>query len=143
MEVYYQKETFISQDKWGLAFQRVFSSIFLQKCPACAQAPVFKNYFELKESCPNCKVTFERDKGSSILSMALSYFLVILVSLALSWPILANFGFFDGITFVFVGIVLILIFAFHRPTKGAYLWMLWCFGFIYPDAKLTNEIEES
>ena len=141
MDVYFQKETFIKREKWGLAFQRTFSSTFLQRCPACAKAGIFKNFFELKDTCPNCSVVLERDKGSAILSGALSYFLSIIITLLIAWPLIHSFGLFEGITFVFVGIITVLIFALHRPTKGLYLWMLWCFGFIYPDTKTANQLQ--
>lgn len=139
VETYYQKETFINQDKWGLAFKRAFSSTFLLKCPVCAQDNVFKNPLELKDTCSICYARLERDKGSAIISGVLSYFLAIVLTLLIMWPLIARFGLFDGITFACVGIVTVLIFALHRPTKGMYLWMLWCFGFVYPDSKPVGE----
>lgn len=133
MKVHYQKEQFIDKSYWGLAFKRFFPAMLLQRCPVCLGSSVFKNYFELKDKCPNCSAVFERDKGSAILSAVISYFLVIILTLLSAIPILLNYGLFEGITFVFVGLVIIFIFVLHRPVKGLYLWILWCFGFVYPD----------
>ena len=133
MKLVYQKETFIDQANWGIAFSRFFPAVFMQKCPVCLKANVFKNVLELKEKCSSCEAFFERDKGSAILSAALSYFAVIVLCLLMAFPIIWRFGFFEGITFVFVGMVLALIFLLHRPVKGLYIWIMLCFGFIYPD----------
>lgn len=138
MKLVYQKETFIDQANWGIAFNRFFPTVFAQRCPVCLSSSLFKNLFELKESCSSCQAVFERDKGSAILSAAISYFAVIVLCLLMAFPIILIFGFFEGITFVFVAIVLALIFLLHRPVKGLYIWTMWCFGFVYPNKKVQQ-----
>lgn len=133
MKLQYQKESFIAKEYWGTAFARFFPVMFAQRCPVCLEAGIFKNYFELREACPVCHSQFERDKGSAILSAAISYFAVMVIGLLIAIPMILTYGFFEGITFVLVGIILALIFLLHRPVKGLYIWTMWCFGFVYPD----------
>jgi len=132
-EIYYQKDTILNQKMAKLAFTRYLTSTFLLKCPVCAQGKIFKNFFELKTTCPSCNSRLERDTGSSILSGLLSYLLAMVLTLLIIWPLIAAYGLFNGITFVCLGIVAVLVFLLHRPSKGTYLWMLWYSGLIYPD----------
>jgi uncharacterized protein (DUF983 family) len=43
-----------------------------RRCPYCGLPGVFTGYFALRETCPNCQVTFEREEGYFLGAYALN-----------------------------------------------------------------------
>ena len=118
----------------GLIVQRFFSSTFGGRCPVCARGRVARSFLVNKNACEVCGARFERgDSGNFLVSAVLSYFITILVCLAVGIALVLKYGFFQGLTPLMVGVAFVTILLVYRPVKNLAVWLLWVFGFIYPD----------
>ena len=118
----------------GLAFQRFFSTVFGGRCPVCARGRVAKSYFQNQDACEVCGARFERgDSGNWLVSAVLCYFITIVFCTGLGIALVLKYGFFPGLTPLMVGVAFAVILLIYRPVKSLGVWLLWVFGFIYPD----------
>ena len=121
--------------EWGQAFKRLLPAVFGLRCPNCGEGKLFKSALTLKETCDVCQVRFERDPGAYLISLTLNYFITSLVLIVAALVLVLNYGFFDGLMWLLIGLALVTIFAIYRPVKGLYVWFLWVFGFVHTDPK--------
>ena len=118
----------------GLAFQRFFTTTFGGRCPVCARGRVAKDFLQNKDACEVCGARFERrGEGNFLVSAVLSYFITVLVCLAVGIILVLRYGFFQGLTPLMVGVAFVTIVLIYRPVKNLAVWLLWVFGFVYPD----------
>ena len=125
--------------EWGQAFSRLLPTVFGLRCPNCGEGKLFKSAFALKESCDVCQVRFERDPGAYLISLTLNYFITSIVLIVVALVLVLNYGFFDGLMFLLIGLALVTIFAIYRPVKGLYVWFLWVFGFVHTDPERKSK----
>lgn len=67
-----------------------------RRCPYCGAAGIFRTWFELRETCPNCGVEFNREEGYFLGGMAINLvvaegvtvFIVILLMVFVNLPLL-------------------------------------------------------
>lgn len=120
-----------------LVFRRLLMTTFTHCCPACSQAKLFKSFFYIHETCPNCQVRYERDKGGFTGSYAVNYFLNMILGVLVGIWLIRTYGFFDGVMFVLIGFTLATSFLTYQSTKALWIGFLWAFGFVYRDIELT------
>lgn len=121
------------RDDLGLALRRLLPTVFQGRCPACTKGRIAKNYFALEKTCSNCGARYERDPGSFLALIALNYLVTVIVTLAVAFALILNYGFFPGVTYVLLAVGLVTMIGVYKPVKALYLWILWLFGFVYPD----------
>lgn len=118
----------------GLAFRRFFTSTVLLRCPACGQGNVTKNYFEVKDACPVCFAKFKRgDSGNFLVPATINYFITSVVMVGVTVALVLRYGFFGGLVWIVTGLAVVTALLIYRPVQALSLWLLWVFGFIYPD----------
>lgn len=118
----------------GLAVRRFFTTIFLVRCPNCGQGHMAKNFFTIKDECDVCHARFERgDSGNWMVASTLNYFITAIICVLLTVYLVQTYGFFSGLAFVISGVALVLVALLYRPAKTLAVWILWLFGFVYPN----------
>ena len=118
----------------GLIVQRFFSTTFGGRCPVCARGHIAKTFLQNKDACEVCGARFERgNSGNWLVSAVLSYFITVLVCVGVGIALVLRYGFFDGLTPLMVGVAVVTVLLVYRPVKSLAVWLLWAFGFIYPD----------
>jgi hypothetical protein len=50
-----------------------------------------------------------------------------------SFFLIRRYGFFEGVTFVILGLMVVLSFLLYRPSKALWVGLIWVFGFVYTD----------
>lgn len=120
-------------DDLGLAFRRFFATNFRLRCPACGHANVTEGFFGVKETCPHCGSRFNRLEGNELISISLGFFLASVVTVLVAVPLLRAYGFFEGVTWLLVGVAATVVVFGQRPMRVLALWLLWMLGFVYPD----------
>lgn len=72
---------------------RAFWRGLRRSCPLCGERKIFNSWFELKSSCPNCTLNFDREPGwwigGMIINLAgamLLFALIFGLALFLFWP---------------------------------------------------------
>ena len=119
---------------FGLAFQRLFATVFRVRCPSCGVGRIGRGFFNLTDTCNVCHARFARaDAGHWLVSATLNYFFTALLCIASSISLVRAYGFFSGLTFVVAGLALVFGALLYRPAKTLAVWVLWLFGFVYPD----------
>jgi uncharacterized protein (DUF983 family) len=65
----------------------------LGRCPRCGSGQLFVRYFTLKDACPRCGLTFQREEGYWVGAMTLNIILaealfvaIVAVGIILTWP---------------------------------------------------------
>lgn len=94
---------------------------------------MYKNWITVKDVCGFCGVRFERDPGSFLVLLGLNYLIAVVVAGAAAWILIANYGLFDGITWVLAGIGVLSVVGLYHVAKSLYIWILWVFGFVHND----------
>ncbi|MEX2502224.1 MAG: hypothetical protein WD336_07595 [Trueperaceae bacterium] len=116
-----------------LAARRFVTTVFANRCPACAEGRVVRGRWEVASRCERCGSRFDRMEGNELIAIPLSFFLTILILLAFALLTVPRFGFFPGLmptmALLGVGCVLLLV----RPMRMLTLWFLWLLGFVHPD----------
>lgn len=119
---------------FGLAFRRLFTTVFGLRCPNCGVGRIAQGPFNLVRACGACGAKFRRaDAGNWLVAATLNYFLTALLCIGSSIVLVRTYGFFPGLTVVVVGLALVYGALLYRPAKTLAVWLLWAFGFIYPD----------
>lgn len=103
------------------------------RCPACARASAFKNLYRLHDTCPACGVRFERDEGSFLGSLAVTYGLSIVALAGFALLTIPRFGLSNGVVAGLTAVAIASVLALYRPAKAWWLWWLWAAGFVYRD----------
>ena len=111
-------------------------TVFRSRCPACGRGALFENAFEVVGTCDHCGARLERDPGSYLVLISLNYFLVVIATGLVALALVLRFGLFDGLMPVLIGVAVVAFALLFRPTKALYVWLLWVFGFVYPDDQL-------
>lgn len=124
---------------FGLAFRRFFGTVLRLRCPHCGVGRIVRDTFNLVDACPVCGAKFVRaDAGYWLVSATLNYFLTALLCTVSSVFLVRTYGFFPGLTFAVAGLALLYGALLYRPAKTVALWLLWVFGFIYPDERVHS-----
>ena len=119
---------------FGLALRRFFTTVFALRCPNCGVGRMAKGPFNIVETCPACYAQFARgDAGNWLVAATLNYFFTALLCILATVLLVRAYGFFSGLTFVVVGLALLFGTLLYRPMKALAVWILWLFGFVYPD----------
>jgi uncharacterized protein (DUF983 family) len=108
----------------------------LFRCPNCGQGKIFKSFFNINETCAHCQVRFDRDKGNLTGSAAINYFLACIITFFVAFFTIRRYGFFEGVTFAILGLMVVLTFLLYRPSKALWIGLIWVFGFVYKDDEL-------
>lgn len=125
---------------FGLALRRFFGTVFRLRCPNCGVGKVARNAFVLVDVCPTCGAKFSRaDAGNWLVSATINYFLTALLCTLSSVLLVRAYGFFPGLTFAVAGLALLYGALLYRPAKTLAVWLLWTFGFIYPDERVHSK----
>lgn len=74
----------------GARFRTVFARALKRQCPYCGGGGIFSNWWTLKERCPSCGVSFDREEGYFLGAYALN--LVFAEVLALGLALYLLFG---------------------------------------------------
>ncbi len=118
----------------GLACRRLFTTFFGRRCPNCGEGRITKNFFNIEKRCDVCYAEFERgDAGNWMVASTLNYFLTAVLCILVTIFLVRTHGFFDGVAFIVAGLALVLVALLYRPAKLLAVWVLWLFGFVYPD----------
>lgn len=131
-----ERQTFYREvhvDDPGLAARRFFATNLRHRCPACGRSNVTASAFGVKERCPACGSRFDRMEGNELVSIPLGFFVASLLTLLAGTLLVLRYGFFDGLMPVLLALAGFLILVLLRPMRVLTLWMLWLFGFVYPD----------
>ncbi len=67
----------------GARFRAVFGRALRRRCPYCGGGGIFKNWFDLKETCPTCQTRFEREHGYFLGGYALNLIVAEFVAVGL------------------------------------------------------------
>jgi uncharacterized protein (DUF983 family) len=119
-----------------LIHQGLIRAGLLFRCPNCGQGKIFKSFFAIHEVCSNCGVRFDRDTGNLTGSAAINYFLGCMITFFIAFFMIRRYGFFEGVTFVILGLMVFLTFLLFRPSKALWVGLIWVFGFVYRDDEL-------
>ena len=81
----------LPHDAWA-RFLLTMRRAIARRCPYCGGLHVFEGYFTLRERCPRCGVTFEREEGYFLGGYALNLIVAEFVGLGLAIFLLFNTG---------------------------------------------------
>ncbi len=126
-----ERDTPIENPK--LIAKGLFRAGVLFKCPNCGKGQIFKSFFNIYDTCTHCQVRFDRDTGNLTGSGAINYFLGCIITFFVSFFMIRRYGFFDGVTFAILGLMIVLTFLLYRPSKALWVGLIWVFGFVYTD----------
>lgn len=121
-----------------LAARRFVTTNLRLRCPACGQAKIVKGPFGVIARCPLCGSRFDRMEGNALVSMPLTYVLTLCLLVIAGLVLVDTFGFFSGIVPVLAVAGSLLVVLLIRPMRVLTLWLLWLFGFVYPDRVVTQ-----
>ncbi len=109
----------------------------MRSCPYCGNGGVFRDFFTLRESCPTCGVTFEREEGYFLGGYAINMIVAESLALAIAlvailmtglrhaeviWQVLVAVSLATLLPIIFFpysrGVWMALDLAFHPPGPG-------------------------
>ena len=132
-----------SRDPSGYARFRdvgaMVDATFLGRCPECRDASMFRNLYALHETCPNCGVRFERDTGSWLGALVMTYGAAVVVLVLLSLVLIPRYGLFEGFGLTLAGAAVVTVLVIYRPAKGWWVWWMWAAGFVYRDGERSRD----
>lgn len=50
-----------------------------RRCPRCSEGALFRGWFQMNDTCPKCKMNFEREEGYYTGAMFINWFLAIFI----------------------------------------------------------------
>lgn len=74
----------------GTTFGKAMVRGLLRRCPRCGKGGIFSSYFRLRESCPTCGYSFERESGYWVgamvvnMGVAMAVFFVVFIAAVLA-----------------------------------------------------------
>jgi uncharacterized protein (DUF983 family) len=134
MKVAFKRDEPIQDPK--LIRQGLIRAGLLLRCPNCGKGKIFKSFFAIHDTCSHCHVRFDRDTGNLTGSGAINYLLACVITFFVSFFTIRRYGFFDGVTFAVLGLMVLLTFLLYRPSKALWIGLIWVFGFVYRDDEL-------
>ncbi len=96
---------------------------------------MFDRLYRVRPTCLGCGVRFERDAGSWLVALVLTYTFAILVLVVEALLLLPRYGLFDGIEWIGIGTGAITVILSYQPIKGASIWFLWASGVVTRDGE--------
>jgi uncharacterized protein (DUF983 family) len=107
----------------GARTRTLLKRAFGKRCPQCGSKGIFKNYLELKETCPTCAYRFDREEGYFLGGYALGVVFSGLIPL-----ILLIFAFaytdYDWVTLELIFIPMAIILPLFLFPYTRTLWMM-------------------
>ena len=100
---------------------------------------MFRNVYALHETCPNCHVRFERDTGSWLGALVMTYAAAVVVLVLLSVVLIPRYGLFEGFGLTLGGSAIVTVLVIYRPAKGWWVWWMWAAGFVYRDGDRSKD----
>ena len=73
----------LPRDTWR-RFLATMGRALTRRCPYCASAGIYEGYFALRDRCPRCGVTFEREEGYFLGAYALNLIVAEFLGLGLA-----------------------------------------------------------
>lgn len=107
---------------------------FRKECPACGEKTMFSSYFNMRETCANCGVRYDREDGEYVAAMYMSIMIVTVIFVALY--VVLEYEFHASLMVELL--VLVTINAtfpiwFYPRSKGIWAGVLHLVGRLYPD----------
>jgi uncharacterized protein (DUF983 family) len=99
-------------------------AILRHRCPRCRQGKMFRGLFTMNDPCPVCGLLFQREEGTFLGAMYVSYVLAGLLMAALYFPLEAALPDWNGITLT---TVVMLVFLPFTPLLFRYSRTLWIY----------------
>jgi uncharacterized protein (DUF983 family) len=62
-----------SQAARGVSATRALARGLARRCPRCGRGKLFRRWLQLTTACPRCGLTFEREEGAFLGSLAINY----------------------------------------------------------------------
>lgn len=118
---------------FGEALRSLVPTVVYGKCPNCRHDYMYENWIKAKSTCGFCGVRFERDPGSFLMLLAFNYLIAVIVAGGTAWILIANYGLFEGLTWILAAVGIASVLGFYHMAKSLYIWVLWVFGFVYND----------
>ena len=105
-------------------------------CPACGGQGAFRGVYALREHCRHCGVRFERDGGSWLGAMALTYVVAVVACALVAWWILVRAPqLAPRLEWWLVATGVASVLLAYRPVKGWWLWWMWAAGWVHRDGE--------
>jgi uncharacterized protein (DUF983 family) len=111
------------------------AAIWHRRCPHCLRGPVFDGLISMRETCPVCGITYEREHGFFMTSIFFGYVLGFLALLPAIIILLAL-----GATLVWYIIVPSLLLVALAPLLLRYSRVLWMHADELMDPRRTDEV---
>jgi len=103
----------------------MLSRTLRRRCPLCGAGGIFRGWFELRDRCPDCGFSFEREEGYwtgalivNIGGAQILFFAVFLGGLAVTWPDV------PWLALLLAGLAVMATFpiVFYPYSKTLWLW---------------------
>jgi uncharacterized protein (DUF983 family) len=105
----------------------------LNQCPNCQQGALFKGWLKLRETCDVCGARFERWPGAWVGPTVGGYGIGAATALVLIFVLQRTGYLVAGIEWLVALISVGVILAVYRPIKGAWIGLMYDWGYIFPD----------
>lgn len=93
-----------------------------RRCPQCGSRGIFRNYLSLKDQCPRCEYTFEREEGYFLGAYAVNLLVAEFITIALLVYFLIDTDYgWVTLEFIFIPMAIILPILFFPFSRT--LWM--------------------
>lgn len=105
-----------------------------KECPVCGEKTMFSSYFNMRETCANCGVNYNREDGEYVASMYMSVSIVTVIFIALY--VVLEYVLHASLTvelIVLVAINGLFPVWFYPRSKSIWAAVLHLMGRLYPD----------
>lgn len=110
-----------------------YVSMVLNRCPACAEGELFAGWLRLHPTCPHCGARYERWPGSWTGPTVGGYGIGATVGMGLAWILYANDALVPYAEWGIAAVACVAVLVAMRFVKGAWIGMLYDWGYVYPD----------
>ena len=117
----------------------MWRATLLGRCPNCGEGHMFESLYSLHDTCPVCDVCFERDTGSWLGALVMTYVAAILSLLLLSVILVPRYGLYEGFGLTLAGAAIATVLLIYRPAKAWWVWWMWAAGFVYGDDERSED----
>jgi uncharacterized protein (DUF983 family) len=119
----------------GKRLRTLLARAFQRRCPQCGNNGIFKNYFEMKHSCPSCGYRFDREEGYFLGAYAVNLLLAefIPVGLLILFLIYSSYSWVT-LELIFIPLAIIMPLLFFPYSR-----MLWMVLDLYVDPNEHTE----
>lgn len=111
-----------------------------RRCPRCGEGALFKDFWNLHDSCSVCHARYFRDPGVFVAPTAMGYGVGAIIGVGGGALLIGSGHYFRGAEYVLMfvaGAVTIVSFPF---LKGAWVGMLCDWGLVYPDPPPPSDV---